>query len=43
MALPEDTAEKAKEWAEKEGERAQIMEGIAEFNKDPMGTLEAMK
>lgn len=43
VALPEDTAEKAKEWAEKEGERARIMGGIAKFNKDPMGTLEAMK
>ncbi len=42
MALPRDTAEKAKEWAEKEGEKARIMEGIAAFNKDPLGTLEAM-
>jgi hypothetical protein len=43
VALPGDTAEKAKEWAEKEGERARIMEGIAEFNRDPMGTLKAMQ
>ncbi len=41
--LPEDTAGKAQEWAEKEGERARLMEGVAEFSKDPMGTLEAMK
>jgi hypothetical protein len=37
--LPGDIAVKAKEWAEK----ARIMEGIAVFNKDPMGTLEAMR
>jgi hypothetical protein len=41
--LPEDTAEKARNWAEKEGEKARIMEGIAEFNKDLMGTLEGMQ
>jgi hypothetical protein len=41
--LPEDTVEKAKEWAEREGERARIMEGIADFNRDPMGTLKAMQ
>jgi hypothetical protein len=41
--LPEDTAEKAKEWAEKEGEKARIMKRIAAFNKDLVGTLYAMK
>lgn len=41
--LPEDTPEKAKEWAEKEGEKQKIMEGIANFNKDPGGTLKAMR
>lgn len=41
--VPRDTAEKAKGWAEKEGERARIMEGIADFNRDPMGTLKAMQ
>ena len=41
--LPGDMAGKALEWAEKEGEKARIMEGIAVFNKDPMGTLEAMR
>ena len=43
VALPENTAEEAKQWAEREGEKAKFMEGIANFNKDPMGTLEAMK
>jgi hypothetical protein len=43
VALPEDTAEKARQWAEKEGERARIMEGSDDFNKDPMGTLKAMQ
>ena len=41
--LPEDTADKAKEWAGREGEKARIMEDLAAFNKDPMGTLKAMK
>lgn len=41
--LPEETAQKAKEWAEKESEKARVMEGIANFNKDPVGTLEAMR
>jgi len=41
--LLEDTAEKAKEWAEREGEKARILGGIAAFNKDPAGTLEAIK
>jgi hypothetical protein len=41
--LSEDTAERAKEWAEKEGEKARIMDGIANFNRDPMGTLEGMR
>jgi hypothetical protein len=41
--LPEDTAERAREWAEKEAEKEKLMEGIADFNQDPMGTLEAMK
>jgi hypothetical protein len=40
--LPEDTAENTREWAEKEGEGARIMEGIADFNRDLLGTLEAM-
>ena len=43
LALPEDTAEKAKEWAETEAEKQRIMEGIAAFNRDPAGTLKAMK
>ncbi len=43
VALPEDTADRAKEWAEKEGEKARVMEGIASFNRDPTATLEAMK
>lgn len=41
--LPEDTAEKAREWAEREGERAAFMENIAAVNKDPMGALEGMR
>ncbi len=41
VALPEGTAEKAKEWAEKEGKKARIMEGIADFNKDPRAALDA--
>ncbi len=41
--LPEDMAEKAKEWAEKEAEKEKLMEGIGAFNKDPVGALEAMK
>ena len=41
--LPQDTAEKARGWAEKEGEKAKFMETIGASNKDPMGTLEAMK
>lgn len=41
-ALPEDTADKAQEWAEKEGERGKFMEGIADFNKDPRAALDAM-
>jgi hypothetical protein len=35
--LPEDTAEKAREWAENEGEKAAFIEGIAAFNEDPIG------
>ncbi len=42
VALPEDTAEKAKGWAEKEGEKARVMEGITGFNKNPRAALEAM-
>ena len=38
-SLPEDTADKAREWAEKE----KFMEGIAEFNKDPVAVPEAMR
>lgn len=38
VALPEDTAEKAKGWAEK----ARVMEGITGFNKNPRAALEAM-
>ena len=38
--LPEDTADKAKEWAEREGEKARIMETLTNFNRDPIGTLE---
>jgi hypothetical protein len=41
--LPDDTAEKAREWAEKEGGKAKFMETIGAFNRDPMGTLKAMK
>jgi hypothetical protein len=40
--LPEDTAEKANEWAEKEAEKEKLMEGIAAFNRDPVGTLKKM-
>ncbi len=40
--LPEDTPKKAKEWAQKEGEKAKFMEAIGAFNKDPMGTLKEM-
>ena len=41
--LPEETAEKAKRWAEREGEREKFMEGIAAFNRDPLVTLKSMK
>jgi hypothetical protein len=41
--LPGDTAAKVREWAGKEGEKAKFMEGIAAFNKDPLGMLEAIK
>jgi len=41
--LPEDTAERAKEWAAAEGEKARIMEGIADFNRDPLGALKKMR
>lgn len=41
--LPEATAEKARKWAEKEGQKATFMENLAAFNRDPMGTLKAMK
>jgi hypothetical protein len=37
-SLPEDTADKAREWAYKE----KFMEGIAAFSKDPVAALEAM-
>ena len=43
MALPEGTAERTKEWAEKEGEKARVMEGIATFNRDPMRKLEKIR
>jgi hypothetical protein len=36
-ALPEDTAEKAREGPEKEGEKARVMEGIANFKTRPDG------
>ena len=37
-SLPEDTADKAREWADKK----KFMEGIAAFNKDPVAALESM-
>ena len=33
----------AREWAEKEGEKARIMEDTADFNKDPVKALQAMR
>lgn len=41
--LPQDTAEKAMEWAGREAEKQKFMETIGAFNKDPMGTLEALR
>jgi hypothetical protein len=41
--LPEDTAQKAREWAGREAEKERSTEGIAAFNKDSLGTLEAMR
>jgi hypothetical protein len=47
VALPEDTAEKAKAWAEKEGEREKEREAfmgrLQSVEKDPITTLEAME
>jgi hypothetical protein len=41
--LLRDTAEKVREWAGREAEKARFMEGIDAFNRDPIGTLEAMR
>ena len=41
--MPENTAATAREWAEKEGAKAKVMETMNAFNCDPSGTLEAMK
>ena len=43
MTLPEDTAEKVEEWAEREGHGAGIMERLPEFDENPAATLEAMR
>jgi hypothetical protein len=43
VALPEGTQERIQEWAGKEGEKARIMEGIALFAEDPLGTLQARR
>ena len=43
VALPEDTPEKAKEWAEKEGEREAFMEKLGAVAKDPRAALEEAK
>ena len=42
MALPEDTAEKAKEWAEKEGEREAFMGKLQAAGKDPRAALKGL-
>jgi hypothetical protein len=42
VALPEDTAEKAKEWAEKEAERERVMGRIAAVGKNPRAALEGI-
>lgn len=46
VALPEDTAGKAKEWAEKEGEREKQREAfigrLQSVEKDPRAALEVM-
>ena len=42
VALPEDTAEKAKEWAEDEAEREAAMKKISAFAKNLGIALEGM-
>jgi hypothetical protein len=42
VALPEDTPEKAKEWAEGEAEREAAMKKISAFAKNPEAALEGM-
>ena len=42
VALPEDTSEKAKEWAEGEAEREAAMKKISAFAKNPGTALEGM-
>ena len=41
--LPEDTAKKAKEWAEREAEKQKFMTTIGTFNRDPVAALEKMR
>jgi hypothetical protein len=43
VTLLQETAEKARNWAGEEAEKEKLMEGIAAFNKDPVGTLVAMR
>lgn len=43
VALPEDTPEKAKEWAEREAEKQKFIDDLTNFNRDPRVALEAMK
>lgn len=42
VALPEDTPEKVKEWAEGEAEREAAMKKISAFAKNPGAALEGM-
>jgi hypothetical protein len=42
MTLPEDTPERAREWAEGEAEREAAMKKISAFAKNPGRVLEGM-
>jgi hypothetical protein len=41
-ALPEDTSERVKEWAQKEAEREAFMGKLQAVEKDPRAALEGM-
>jgi hypothetical protein len=42
VALPENTAGRAKEWAEGEAQREAVMKKLGAAGKDPRAALEAM-